>query len=360
MRRSSIHLLILVLTAAAAVGCSGIGPQTIKQDRFDYINAIGDSWKEQMLLNIVKIRYGDVPIFLDVSSVISQYAIESQIDGRLGWNQSSAPGIFRNEAVGGSTKFTDRPTITYTPVSGEKFARSLMTPIQPAAVMSLIQAGYPVDLVLRFCVHSINGVQNDYGGPARTRDADPRFYSLLASLRRIQNAGALGFRVQKAENGKEIILTFPVKTSDQIKAEFKNALEILGLKPGAKEYKLSYGLVAKDDLEISLLTRSVVDMLVDTSSHIEVPASHISEERVNPSRPDLAGANNALFHMIHIHCSKSAPADALAAVKYRGHWFWIDDRDLHSKRLFSFLLFVFALTEPSEKTGAPLVTIPAG
>ena len=61
-------------------GCAGFGPMTVSRDRFDYTAAISDSWKRQMLFNMVKIRYGDAPVFLDVSSVISQYQIAGQIN----------------------------------------------------------------------------------------------------------------------------------------------------------------------------------------------------------------------------------------------------------------------------------------
>ena len=52
------------------------------------------------------------------------------------------------------------------------------------------------------------------------------------------------------------------------------------------------------------------------------------------------------------------PADAFGSVYYRNHWFWIDDRDLMSKQLFSFLMFAFTLTETGGKEGAPIVTVP--
>ena len=72
-----------------------------------------------------------------------------------------------------------------------------MTPIPPAAVLNFLQGGYPVDLVLRLAVHSVNGINSRYGGGARLREADPEFYPLVEKLRTIQQSGDLGMRVRK-------------------------------------------------------------------------------------------------------------------------------------------------------------------
>jgi hypothetical protein len=122
------------------VGCAGVGPHSVARDRFDYTTAISDSWKAQMLVNMVKMRYGDTPTFLDVASVINQYSVESQLDLRLTWVDHLIAALASNQSAGAAARYIDRPTITYAPIMGEKFARSLMTPIPPASILSLIQA----------------------------------------------------------------------------------------------------------------------------------------------------------------------------------------------------------------------------
>ena len=69
--------LILAISLALSAGCSQIGPKTVPRDRFDYNEAISRSWKEQTLLNIVKLRYADMPLFVEVASVVSGYTTGS-------------------------------------------------------------------------------------------------------------------------------------------------------------------------------------------------------------------------------------------------------------------------------------------
>ncbi|MGH7257515.1 MAG: hypothetical protein ACREIM_03995, partial [Nitrospiraceae bacterium] len=73
----SISLTVTVVLSVS--GCASLGPSTVNRDRFDYVSAISESWKQQTLLNIVKIRYGDAPVFLDIGNVISGYEIEGTL-----------------------------------------------------------------------------------------------------------------------------------------------------------------------------------------------------------------------------------------------------------------------------------------
>jgi hypothetical protein len=173
----------------ALAGCASVGPKTVARDRFDYVDAISDSWKQQMLLNLLKVRYADVPVFLDVTSVISSYEIRGELSA---FGQEAPKGRAGDSFVGmaANGSYTDRPTITYAPLSSDKFAKSLMAPFPITGVALLLQAGYPPDMVLRICANTINGISNRYGGRSE-RKGDPKYHELLTLLGAAQDAGDL-------------------------------------------------------------------------------------------------------------------------------------------------------------------------
>ncbi|OGA55033.1 MAG: hypothetical protein A3F74_07395 [Betaproteobacteria bacterium RIFCSPLOWO2_12_FULL_62_58] len=181
---------MLVLTVALlAAGCQTIGPGSVERDRLDYASAIASSWREQMLLNIVKLRYFDAPVFLDVSSVINSYTLQSEVSLAARIFRRSPGATFRE--FGATGTYTDRPTISYTPVTGEKYIGKLLRPIPPQAIFAMIQAGHPADYILSLTVRAINDAYNYSGAPARARHEDPEFRRVIEAFRRIQQAGAL-------------------------------------------------------------------------------------------------------------------------------------------------------------------------
>jgi len=360
LTRFHVPFTVLVLFCLTVTGCGSLGPHSVARDRFDYSGALGDSLKEQMLVNTVKLRYGDTPVFLDVASVISQYSLESLVDLRLSWVHPVTSIATNTQSTGGAVRYIDRPTITYAPLSGEKFARNLMKPIPPPAILSLIQAGYPIDLVLRVCLHSANGIRNRYGGSQRARAADPEFYPVLERLRRIQDSGAIGLRVVKTNEMEGVLMSFRGKVEPSVQEDILFVRKTLGLDPSVSEVNVAYGSVAKDDKELALLTRSMLEIIIDLASYIEVPSAHVEEKRVLPTMPDETFHGVPVPPLIRIHSSSEKPKDAFIAVPYRDCWFWIDDRDFRSKILFTFLMFMFSLTETGGKEGAPIITVPAG
>jgi hypothetical protein len=354
-----------MLVLAHLLAACTMGPLTVRRDRFDYSAAVADSWKAQMLLNLVRLRYGDTGVFLDVGQIVAGYTVESVASAGAIWNLFGAstphPNI-PNNSVSASVagRFTDRPTITYTPLMGERFARSMMGPIPPAAVLSLVQAGNPVDLAFRLMVSVVNGISNRFGGDLRTRGADPEFHALLARMRRVQLSGGIGMRVQRVNREEAVLMTFRKKVAPEIEADSLEIRRLLGLDPAATEFRIVYGSVPADDREVALLTRSALEVLIDLSSFITVPETHVAEKRVAPTADPDVGPDGPLRPLLRVSSGTEPPADTFVAVPYRGHWFWIDDRDMASKRMFSFIMFVFTLVEPGSKEPTPVLTIPTG
>jgi hypothetical protein len=342
-------------------GCTSIGPRSVTTDRFDYNKAISDSWKEQTLLNIVKIRYLDMPLFVEVASIVSGYTLEGTISlagGGFNTAESGIDGDFVN--LGTSGTFIDRPTITYAPITGQQFNKSFMTPIPPGAILFLIQSGWPADLIYPLIVDSINGHRGRVSGGMNARPGDPGFTRVVQLFRKIQQSGAVGMRIIKGKDLQETTLMFFHRKN--IPVEIENALKevstLLGLQPGIQEIEVEYGLIPENDTEIVMLTRSMLQIMVELATNVDVPANHIAEGRTISSLSqdeDLADSQ-----LIRINHSKERPQNAFVAVRYRDYWFYLDDRDLRSKRTFAFLMILFSVTETGGREGLPLVTIPAG
>ena len=348
---------VFCLGALLLASCASVGPPTIARDRFDYVASISDSWKRQMLLNLLKVRYTDAPVFMDISSVINSYSLEGDI--ALGGQVAPvgrAGDTFASLGVTG--KYADKPTISYQPLAGDKFARNLMAPIPVTGVLLLVQSGYPADMVFRICVNTINGLENSYGGPGNPRTGSPKFRELMTALREVQAAGGAGMRLKPIKGTQTTVLFFHPTTDNAIVAPNRKIRELLGLDPSAEEFHVVYGSYPENDKEIAILTRSILQVLIDIASMIDVPAADLSEGRVySPRRtPEQERMFPPLLNVRH---GATAPEDAYVSIRYRNQWFWIDDRDPQSKAMFNSLLLMFSLTETAQTQAAPLVTIPA-
>lgn len=352
-------LLVLSTTLCLCAGCKSIGPHTVARDRYDYSSSISESWKRQTLLNIVKLRYLDPPIFVDVGQIVAGYSLETGITAGGSFPENSGLGG-TTATIGGSAKYTDRPTITYVPLTGNQFVKALMTPLPPESVFFMIQSGWPADSVLMAAAASVNGLKNQETGLGGVSPPTPEFLRALELLRNIQRSGAVSLRV-KAESPKQqaTILTF---RSEQVSAgtlaEIQELRGLLRLDPAASEFKLVFGSLASGKTELAVLTRSILQIMSTMAGQAEVPVEDVEQGRATPGlrSGDLTPSTHRLMR---IHCTKSKPTDAAVAVPYRNQWYWIDDRDLHSKRAFSFMLMLFTLSDAGPKENLPLITIPA-
>src|ERR1035438_3134474 len=286
-------VLILALACGlAATGCKHLGPQSIAVDRFDYSPSIGDSWKQQTLLNIVKLRYMDLPVFVDVASIVAGYSM--QTGGSLNGTLSSQGAIQGNFlAAGAQTIYTDRPTITYVPLTGEKFLRGLMTPIDPKNIFFMLQSGYPADFILGLTVESLNGVRNRSTAAGAMREADADFVRALELLREVQAAGAFGMRVEEDKaKGSTAVLFF---RRDDVPADIvEKTAEIrrlLKMAPDQQRFVLAYSPVRGGENELAVNSRSMVQIMGAFSTYLDVPEAHLKDHSAVPAFENAALEN---------------------------------------------------------------------
>jgi len=357
MLRRRLPVLLLSLVVA---GCASIGPPVIQRDRGDYLSTVADSWKEQTLLNVVRMRYGDAPSFLDVSSVVSAYTIQAQLSagGVINSNLTSvAP--WNTLTMGGGLAYQDRPTISYTPLAGDKFAKSFLRPIPPAGIFQLVQAGYPADFILQITVRSLNGIKNQGSSGGQAQPADPEFYPLLDAIRRLQLAQATSMRLEKRGPDEIGHLVLASSRSPQVNQDLKFISDTLRIRPGKDgELTITFGAVPRNDKELAVLSRSMAEIFIELAVGIEVPAEHIAAGRTVPS-VRLAGAESPRDRpLVRISSGPAAPPNAYAAVRYRNTSYWIDDGDIMSKRIFTVMMLFFSLAETGVTPQTPTLTIP--
>ncbi|WP_131109825.1 hypothetical protein [Sulfuricystis thermophila] len=352
--KAFVRILSICVAPAFLVGCQNIGYRDLPRDRYGYTQAIAESWKEQMLLNIVKVRYLDPPVYLDISSVINSTSLETEVSltatlfPHLGENNSRGAG-----AIG---RFGQTPTISYEPLSGQRLVKSMHTPIPPETVFATIGGGGRADFILRATVQAINGIYNVSSSPSRGRRHDPRFLEAAELIGRISEGGGMSLRIEPRESGIRSTLTLRAADDEQA-ADIARLKALLGLDAARDTFALGFGAARGGNDEIVVLTRTMQGVIGDLSAGVEVPPEDIAQGRAT-ARGKLASgeADDAL---LRIRSGMERPADAYAAVFYRNRWFWIDDTDLDSKRSFRFLAMFSSLAETGTTPAAPLLTIPA-
>lgn len=355
MRRKVLLSAVLCVCVAAS-GCTAIGPNWLKADQVDYARALGEAKKREILAAIVGIRFADSPAFLSVSQIIAAYTFDATAGSTLSAGDTSQNFATAN----GSVSYSNHPTFTFTPTTGQAFATAYIRPLAPTLVLPLAESAIPIDLLLRITAQSIGGLQNAnaLGGP--NGNGSVAFFELIQALRRLQLAGQLNVESRDEDTGGHVYFTLGATTSGengQTTTDLALVRRLLKLSPKTKTYEVVYGQSAQRGERIPMVTRSVLGILTDLGAQVRVP-----EELVigGSTKPTIGLIGVETRPTIIVNVGKKAPEDAYIDIRYGPSQYWIDRRDFDSKYAFTIVQMLMALAETNQDAKTPIITIPAG
>ena len=355
-----------VAAAVAALWLSGcdrflgpratLGPGAIVRGRGLYNQVISDTNNQQTLQLIVRSRYGEPTGLLSVASVTANMRTTATANSEFGVGPSANyQGNLVPLALG--LAYEENPTIAYTPVQGERYAKSLLSPIGLDMLVLLLSMERAPHQLLAILVRQVNGLQNPmYGSP----QASAAFQDSVALLARLENAGQATWTSTKDSAFELVIHDYAPANRNEVRDLLRTWGLPASLAQGDRDIvlpvNLAVGKVTKPELNVQ--TRSIYDLIDIAANSVEVPPEHVAQGLADPGLEELSPFRGGL----RIQSSSSYPStDVLVAVRHSGYWFFISADDGPSKLAFRLLqmLIGMRMVEGTPQT-TPTLTIPVG
>src|SRR5262245_60525208 len=156
-RRLFQRLIVLLATCVSLSGC--VGPSAVRYTRMRYNEVVRDTNDQQLLMNIVRLRYADSPVFIDLPNITSQFELAGR-GNYLGGYGNQTPG--RASLGFGELSLRDTPTLSYHPREGREVAKALLTPLS-ADLLIVATAGANLEQLMLFSMNDLNDVPNAPG-----------------------------------------------------------------------------------------------------------------------------------------------------------------------------------------------------
>ena len=368
-------ILLILILAVVLSGCqSAFGPRALERTHPAYNEAIIASINEQMLQNLVRMRYRDVPFFLEIGSVTASLSLGANAGVSADVNLGSADSLSPSVGIA----YADKPTISYAPLKGEDLFKRLFNSLPLDSIFVLTQSGWKIDRVFGLCFERINNLYNAPSASGPTPDEEPDyegFDRLLKLLRTLQKERGIEIgRKEKRDSGEneqdcsedkhsctDIVVKL-VTDNDGLKNEIDQVYELLQLDRSQDEFILNSDFLEVENTQWTVRTRSISSLLYYLSHNVDVPSRHRDEKLVTVTRTEndriFDWKNTPAGSRFKIWTSFEQPENAYIATRYRGHWFYIRDDALESKTTFTLLRQLFDLQAGQRQSTGPTLTLP--
>ncbi len=347
LRLNQQFALGAVATVSLALsGCVSIGPRGLELSRTEFNSAIQRTDGEQLLLNIVRQRYNDPVMFLEVASVSSSISRSASLNLSGFFPGGGSPESY-NGGIGGS--FSDSPLVFYSPNTGERFVRQILTPIDLRTISLLLQSGWSIERVLLVAGDSFAGLKNTTAGAGDYR-------VLVDHLRTLQRADQLSFALE-TYNNVDILAMIPTATALATEA-YKEACRLMNFPADGRPIRVQLGIGERPDPNsyVFLATRSLYSSFYFLSNGVEAPARDVGDGVLQKRRLE-GGVFDRGGDLFKVQTAAGMPADAAVKVRYRDQWFYIPATDPDSRTTFALLSMMLMLQSGDTARMAPLISL---
>lgn len=346
-----------VLMTTILGACAQLGPQVLMSGRTQYNIAVQQTEAQQLLLNIVRQRYNDPILFLDVTGISSGFSrgATGGLLSSFGAGSNSGAGT-----LGGA--IVENPFIFYVPNTGEKFVKQMLTPLDLGTIALILQAGWSIERVLLLLSESVNQLYNRPAYNAAGKRYN-EFVDVADSLRDLQRNGQLIVGIEPSETKGESSLVLIITPDAVGSAAYLLVCKALAVACDGQPLRLRQAFgVPTDDKTLALATRSLFSAIYHISRQVDVPAAHLQAGIAAPV-PGIdslsSGATAALQRLFHVRSSEQKPEDAAVKVFYRDAWFYIADTDHDSKTTFALLSMLITLQSGASSGVMPVISLPS-
>jgi hypothetical protein len=176
---NKFYFPLMALIIFMSYGCAQYGPNHIKSERSSYNQAIQKTNNEQLILNLVRLKYRDNPLFMEVSNLASQFTIQNKI-GLTTKLQAEATGVFTPNS---DVYIEERPTISYSPLHGESFVKGVLTAVSLKSVVLLFNSGWSIERIFKLCIQRLNNLKNAPSASGPTPKIAPNTDQFFTAVR---------------------------------------------------------------------------------------------------------------------------------------------------------------------------------
>lgn len=358
--RITYFLLFALLALGGPIGCLNYGPISLKSERSKYNLAIQKTNDEQLLLNLVRLKYRDTPFFLEVGNVASQFKLRNKasITAQL---ESMVKDIFN---LGASTSYEESPTVSYTPLQGDSFVKNILSTLPLKTITLLFHSGWSIERVFRVSCQLLGGLENAPGASGPTPSFAPQYKNFLKAIKYLQeldDRDALRINYQEVNGQPQMVLQISNEAKNSKSAlEFARTVNAVS---GKGMYVLNHFPTPEQVNHLRIVPRSFLGIMFYLSQSTEVPKRDVLKGKITLTKT-LTGESfdwsDVTGDLLTIRSSDEEPLRSKVRIYYRNSWFYIDDSDLDSKSTFSLLTQIYALQSGAIKSIDPVLTIGVG